>query len=144
GQRSMLTFCQYWPEPNRAEILDTKGLSTGLAYLNSNPSRKVKEDFGLIRYDYNASSKDSFSLNLTQSQGLRQNPADDPIFRSNDRRVLYTLSAQNTHIFPPTILNTAMFGVSHARGQNSNLTLEPFPANLLMMTGEGNGSPGAF
>src|SRR5436309_13210225 len=143
-QRGMLPFFQYWPEPNGAEILDTKGLPTGLAYLNSNPSRKVKEDFGLIRYDYNASTTDSFSLNLTESQGLRNNPADDPIFRSNDRRVLYTLSFQNTHIFSPTILNTAMFGVSHARGQNSNLTLEPFPSNLLMMTGEGKGAPGAF
>jgi len=143
-QRGMLPFFQYWPEPNGAEILDPRGLPTGLAYFNSNPSRKVKEDFGLIRYDYNASTTDSFSLNLTESQGLRNNPADDPIFRSNDRRVLYTLSFQNTHIFSPTILNTAMFGVSHARGQNSNLTLEPFPSNLLMMTGEGKGAPGAF
>src|SRR2546427_6601927 len=37
-----------------------------------------------------------------------------------------------------------MFGVSHARGQNSNLPLEAFPANLLMMTGEGRNAPGAF
>ena len=143
-QRGMLPFFQYWPAPNGDEILDTRGFPTGVAYLNTNPSRKVKEDFGLIRYDYNVSSNDSFSLNLTESQGLRQNPADDPIFRGNDRRVLYTLSAQNTHIFSPTILNTAMFGVSHARGQNSNLPLEPFPSNLLMMTGEGRNAPGAF
>ncbi|PYS38356.1 MAG: TonB-dependent receptor [Acidobacteria bacterium] len=143
-QRGMLPFFAYWPEPNGAEILDTRGLPTGLAYLNSNPSRKVKEDFGLIRYDYNVSSKDSFSLNLTESQGLRNNPADDPIFRSNDRRVLYTLGLQNTHIFSPTILNTANFGVSHARGQNSNLPLQAFPDNLLMMTGAGKGAPGAF
>src|SRR5207249_7793122 len=143
-QRGMLPFFQYWPEPNGAEILDPRGLPTGLAYFNSNPSRKVKEDFGLIRYDYNLSSKDSFSLNLTESQGLRNNPADDPIFRSNDRRVLYTLSAQNTHIFSPNILNTAMFGVSHARGQNQQGPLEPFPSNLLLMTGEGKTMPGAF
>ena len=108
----MLPFFQYWPAPNGDEILDTRGFPTGLAYLNTNPSRKVKEDFGLIRYDYNVSTKDSFSLNLSESQGLRNNPADDPIFRGNDRRVLYTLSLQNTHIFSPRILNTAMFGVS--------------------------------
>src|SRR5262249_37939529 len=35
----MLPFFKYWPEPNGAEILDTKGLPTGLAYANSNPSR---------------------------------------------------------------------------------------------------------
>jgi hypothetical protein len=143
-QRGMLPFFQYWPAPNGAEILDTRGLPTGVAYFNSNPKRKVKEDFGLIRYDYNASTKDSFSLNLTESQGLRNNPADDPIFRSNDRRVLYTLSAQNTHVFSPSVLNTAMFGISHARGQNSNLPLEAFPDNLLMMTGGGRNAPGAF
>ena len=143
-QRGMLPFFRYWPEPNGPEILDTRGFPTGLAYNDSNPSRKVKEHFGLIRYDYNVSAKDSFSLNLTESQGLRNNPADDPIFRSNDRRVLYTLSGQNTHIFSPTILNTAMFGVSHARGQNSNLPLEAFPSNLLFMSGEGKGAPGAF
>ena len=143
-QRGMLPFFQYWPVPNGAEILDTKGLPTGLAYANSNPSRKVKEDFGLLRYDYNVSPRDSFSMNLTESQGLRNVPADDPIFVSNDRRVLYTLSAQNTHIFSPTILNTAMFGVSHARGQNRQVPLEAFPESLLMMTGEGKGAPGAF
>src|SRR5881296_430462 len=88
-QRGMLPFFAYWPEPNGAEILDTRGLPTGLAYLNSNPSRRVGEDFGLTRYDYNVSNKDSFSLNLTESQGLRNAPADDPIFRGNDRRVLY-------------------------------------------------------
>src|SRR3989441_13149601 len=117
-QRGMLPFFKYWPDANGPEILDARGLPTGLAYALSSPARKVKEDFGLIRYDYNATTKDSFSLNLSQSQGLRNNPADDPIFVSNDRRVLYTLSAQNTHIFSPRILNTAMFGVSHARGQN--------------------------
>src|SRR5947208_4493021 len=136
-QRNMLPFFKYWPEPNGAEILDTRGLPTGLAYNNSNPSRKVKEHFGLIRYDYNVSRRDTFSLNLSESQGLRNNPADDPIFRSNDRRVLYTLSAQNTHIFSPRALNTVMFGVSHARGQNREAPLAQFPAKLLVMGGEG-------
>src|SRR5262245_35169089 len=87
-QRGMLPFFKYWPEPNGAEILDTRGLPTGLAYANTNPSRKVKEDFGLVRYDYNPTTRDSFSLNLSESQGLRNVPADDPIFISNDRRVL--------------------------------------------------------
>ena len=142
-ERRMLPFFRYWPEPNGPELL-SGGLPTGLAYNYSNPSKKVKEDFGLIRYDYNASSKDTFSVNLTESQGLRNMPADDPIFRGNDRRVLYTLSLQNTHIFSPTVLNTAMFGVSHARGTNSNLPLEAFPSSLLFMSGEGKGAPGAI
>src|SRR5439155_17753847 len=44
----------------------------------------------------------------------------------------------------PTILNTAMLGFSHARGQNRQVPLETFPDNLLMMTGEGKSAPGAF
>src|SRR5262245_8755072 len=134
-QRGMLPFFQYWPEPNGAEILDTKGLPTGLAYANSNPSRKVKEDFGLIRYDYNASTKDSLSSNFTTSRGLRLDPSDDPIFRSNDRRTLYTLGVQETHIFSPNVLNTANFGFSHARGQNQVTPIEAFPESLVMLKG---------
>src|SRR5438093_1041835 len=81
-QRGMLPFFKYWPEPNGREITDLRGLPTGLAYHNSNPSRKVKEDFGLVRYDYNFSKKDSFSTNVTQSQGLLNDPRADPIFFS--------------------------------------------------------------
>src|SRR5262245_35345048 len=143
-QRGILPFFKYWPEPNGAEILDPRGLPTGVAYYNSNPRRKVKEDFGLIRYDYNISGTDSFSMNFTESQGLRNNPADDPIFISNDRRVLYTLGLTQTHIFSPNILNTATFGFSHARGQNQQKPLEAFPESLLMVTGEGRNVPGAI
>src|SRR5216117_2368535 len=58
-QRGMLPFFRYWPEPNGAEILDVRGLPTGLAYNNSNPSRRVGEDFGLFRYDYNVSTRNT-------------------------------------------------------------------------------------
>jgi hypothetical protein len=143
-QRGMFPFFQYWPAPNGAEITDTRGLPTGLAYYNSNPARIVGENFGLTRYDYNMSSSDSFSSNFTVSRGLRRDPAPDPIFRSNDRRSLYTLSLQETHIFSPSILNTATFGVSHARGQNQVKPLEAFPDNLLMMKGGDRNNPGAF
>jgi hypothetical protein len=143
-QRGMLPFFRYWPEPNGAEILNLRGLPTGLAYNNSNPSRRVNEDFGLVRYDYNMSSNDSFSANFTTSKGLRLDPADNPIFRSNDQRRLYTLGVQETHIFSPTILNVAMFGFSHARGQNQTKPLEAFPDNLLLMTGDNRNNPGSF
>src|SRR5262245_15623278 len=73
-QRDMLRFFKYWPEPNGAEILDARGLPTGTAYNNSNPSRRVGENFGLARYDYNISGKDSLSTNFTATQGLRLDP----------------------------------------------------------------------
>src|SRR5215471_13290579 len=48
----MLPFANYfWPAPNGPEILQN-GLPTGSAYATSNPKRKVREDFGLLRFDY--------------------------------------------------------------------------------------------
>jgi hypothetical protein len=143
-QRNMLRFFRYWPEPNGAEIFDVSGLPTGTAYHNSNPSRRVSENFGLTRYDYNVSSQDSLSTNFSVSKGLLNDPRADPIFRSNDQRSLYTLGVQETHIFSPTILNVGMFGFSHARGQNEIKPLEAFPEDLLLMKGGDRSNPGAF
>jgi hypothetical protein len=143
-QPGILPFFKYWPEPNGAEILDARGLPTGLAYNNSNPSRRVKEDFGLFRYDYNVTGKASISANFTESQGLRNDPSANPVFRSNEPRILYTLGLQETHIFSPTILNTAMFGFSHARGENQVKPYETFPESLLLMSGGGRNNPGAI
>jgi Carboxypeptidase regulatory-like domain len=148
-QRDMLPFFKYWPEPNGAEILDAKGLPTGMAYNNSNPSRSVGENFGLARYDYNISRRDSLSTNFTVSQGIRMDPGGgaaqpDPIFRSNDERSLYTVGVQQTHIFSPTVLNVANFGFSHAHGQNQVKPIDEFPDNLLLMKGDTQKNPGAF
>ncbi|HEY6328508.1 MAG TPA: carboxypeptidase-like regulatory domain-containing protein, partial [Blastocatellia bacterium] len=57
----MLPFANYfWPAPNGRELL-TNGLPSGSAYAISNPAQAIREDFGLIRFDLNASDKDSFS-----------------------------------------------------------------------------------
>ena len=143
-QRDMLRFFQYWPAPNGAEILDTRGLPTGLAYNNSNPSRRVKENFALVRYDYTISGSDSLSMNISTSRGLLNDPSQDPLFRSNDRRDLYTVGLQQTHIFSPSVLNTFTFGFSHARGSNQVKPIEAFPDNLLLMRGDNQGNPGAI
>ncbi len=51
-QRGMLPYANYfWPTPNGPEIL-VNGLPSGSAYAYSNPKRKVREDFGLLRFDY--------------------------------------------------------------------------------------------
>src|SRR3989449_4231178 len=55
----MLQYANYfWPAPTREIFRD--GLPTGSAYAVGNPKRKVREDFGLVRFDYSHSSKDSF------------------------------------------------------------------------------------
>src|SRR5262249_34676470 len=57
----------FWPAPNGGELfvpagLPNAGLPTGTAYAIGNPKRSIREDFGMVRFDYNVSSKDTFSV----------------------------------------------------------------------------------
>src|SRR5499427_2557606 len=55
----ILPYANYfWPAPNGPELL-SDGLPTGTAKAIGNPRRKVREDFGLIRFDNTTSTKDS-------------------------------------------------------------------------------------
>src|SRR5262249_50306444 len=56
-KQGMLPYANYfWPAPNVS-------LGGGLAQSYPNAIQKVREDFGLVRSDYNISSKDTFSAN---------------------------------------------------------------------------------
>ncbi|PYS36796.1 MAG: TonB-dependent receptor, partial [Acidobacteria bacterium] len=137
----MLPFFRYWPEPNGTELL-LNGLPTGTAVYSANPKRSVQEDFGLGRYDYYLSSKDSVSTNFTTDKGNRRNPLD-PTFLQAQETNLYTLSTQETHIFSPTLVNVANFGFSSTRAKNLAPPIAPFPDGLLFLSGGGRNNPGA-
>ena len=144
-QRGMLPYANlFYPTSNGPEDRDANGLLTGVARATSNPVRKRDEDFGLARFDYNLSSADSFSANYTVDQGRESNPADNTLFLANNTRDLYTLSVQQTHIFSPTILNTAMFGASRAGAVSQSNPLTPIPENLVFLKDETRKSPGAI
>src|SRR2546425_6594754 len=138
----MLPFFRYWPEPNGPEQL-LNGLPTGTARYSANPKRSVQEDFGLGRYDYYLSSKDSVNGNFTVDKGNRSNP-QDPTFLVAQETGLYTLSTQETHIFSPTLVNVANFGYSSARAQQKARPVTPFPDGLLFLSGGGRNNPGAI
>src|SRR5881296_4577194 len=138
----MLPFFRYWPEPNGPELL-RNGSPTGTAAYSANPKRSVQEDFGLGRYDYYITSKDSVSTNFTADKGNRRNPLD-PTFLQAQETNLYTLSTQETHIFSPTLVNVANFGYSRARAQNLAPPVAPFPDGLLFLSGGGRNNPGAI
>src|SRR5712691_5717443 len=56
----MLAYANaFWPAPTTPDAAN----GTALAYTNPGESRR--EDFGLARFDYNISTKDSFSINYT-------------------------------------------------------------------------------
>jgi len=144
-QRGMLPYAQlFYPTPNGPEVRDANGLLTGVSRAQSNPVRARNEDFGLGRFDYNLSAADSLSANYTVDQGRESNPADNTLFLAANTRDLYTLSVQETHIFSPTILNTAMFGASRAGAVSESVPVKPIPEDLVFLKDETRKSPGAI
>src|SRR5437773_2138203 len=139
----ILPFMRYWPAPNGPELLQN-GLPTGAALNFINTSRPVTEDFGLARVDYNLSSEDSLSTSFTADRGTRNNPQDNPIMSERSGNGLYTLSAQETHIFSPTVVNTATFGYARAWADQIATPDQPFPDSLLFMKGGNRNNPGAL
>jgi Carboxypeptidase regulatory-like domain len=136
----MLPYADYfWPVPNGPEIL-ANGLPTGSAYASSNPKRKVREDFGLLRLDYAHSSKDSFYVNFNGDDGFREAPQVDPVFLELTRQRSFVFGLRETHIFSPNVVNAATLGFSRARGTQVVAPATPTPSNLIFLTGTNPGS----
>jgi len=139
----ILPFFRYWPAPNGPELLQN-GLPTGAAFYFGNIRRPVNEDFGLSRFDYTLSTQDTVSINFSADRGNRNDPQANPVIVQNQANGLYTLSAQQTHIFSPTLVNTATFGWSRAWADQDGTPTEPFPESLIFLKGEGRKNPGAL
>ena len=136
----MLPYANYfWPAPNGPEVLQN-GLPSGSAYAYGNPKRKVREDFGLLRFDYTVSSKDSFFVNFTGDDGWRNNPSLDPVFTELSRQRSSVTGLQETHIFSPNVVNAATFGFSRTRGSQVVVPATTIPSNLTFLTGTNPGS----
>jgi hypothetical protein len=104
----------------------------------------VNEDFGLSRFDYTLSAQDSLSTSFSADRGSRNDPQANPIMVQNQANALYTLSAQGTHIFSPTVVNTANFGWSRTWANQDATPAEPFPDSLLFLKGGNRSNPGAI
>ncbi len=107
-----------WPVANGPE-LTTNGLpggpASGIAELFASPLQKIREDFGAARVDHVFSERDSFSANYAIDDG-HDNTATPFDPESTDIANLRSqvLSLEETHVFSPTLLNTARFGFSRA------------------------------
>jgi len=136
----MLPYANYfWPAANGPELL-TDGLPTGTAKAISNPKRKVREDFGLLRFDNTISTKDSFFVNFNADDGSRSAPPADPVFVTLTTQRSYLFGLQETHVFSPAVLNIATIGFSRAWGTQVQAPAVSIPSNLVFLTGTNPGS----
>jgi hypothetical protein len=129
-QTGMLPYLNYfWPAPNGAK------LGNGLAIAYATPGQKIREDFGLARYDQNISAKDSFSANYLIDDGDKDNPRPNPNFVDVSHIRNEVIGFQETHIFSPTLLNTANFGYTRSDALIATPPAVSIPASLSFITG---------
>lgn len=91
------------PAPNQGVLGDTA------LYVFSNPNR-AREGFVTSRLDHVFSASDSFFLRYTYDDATRRDLTNFALASRNNTTRMHSLSAEQTHIFSPRLLNTARFG----------------------------------
>jgi len=88
---------------------------SGIAEVFSSPLQTVREDFGTVRVDHTFSSRDTFSGIYTVDDGddftaTPSNPYSSDVVALREQ----VLSFEETHVFSPSLVNTARIGFSRA------------------------------
>jgi len=97
-----------WPVQNGPD------LGAGIAEAFSHPLQTIREDFGTTRLDRILSQRDSLSGVYTVDDSGDITPTVNPLSVNLENLREQVLSLTETHVFSPTLLNTARFGFSHA------------------------------
>src|SRR5216117_425062 len=143
-QRGMLPLANtFWPVPNGSEVY-SNGLPTGTAYNYNNGVQKIYENFVMTRMDYVMSAKDSLFANYTFRDGERDQPQPDTYYTMYVPLRNQTFGLQETHVFSPTVVNSATLGWVRPFGASvtkPNGTGPAVPASLVFLAG---GNPGAI
>ena len=136
---AMLKYANaFWPAPSTPDRSDGSSISY------SNPPQKIGESFGLARYDYVVSSKDSFYANVTWDNGLRINPwggggGGDPNFQTVADYIAKTFSLKETHVFSSSLVNIATVGYAGTYADSVNAPAKPMSPDVVFLEG---GNPG--
>src|SRR5215831_7907652 len=125
----------FWPAPNGPDLPD------GTAWSYTNPAQSINEHFGLTRFDYTISSKDSFSANYTIDTGVRNEPRPNPYFIQTSELSSQTLGLKETRVFSPSLVNVATLGYARTYATQVNHPVVPVPQSLVFLPG---GNPGAI
>jgi hypothetical protein len=113
---SVQPLLHLWPTPPvGTPELDIPGQTYGISQFFSSPLQTIREDFGTVRADHTFSQKDSLAAIYTIDDGgdltaTPANPFSTDIVTLREQ----VLSLEETHVFSPTLLNTARFGFSRA------------------------------
>jgi hypothetical protein len=88
---------------------------SGIAEVFGSPLQTVREDFGTVRVDHMFSSRDTFSGIYTVDDGddftaTPSNPYSSDVVALREQ----VLSFEETHVFSPSLVNTARVGFSRA------------------------------
>jgi len=130
----------FYPAPNGPEVL-TNGLPSGTAYNYNSAVEPRHENFGLVRFDYVISLRDTFSANYTIDDGERDVPQPNANFIQIIPLRAQTLGLQETHVFSPTIVNSLTLGYARPSAGQVNAPAVTIPSNLLFLAG---GNPGSI
>ncbi len=114
-----------WPVANGPELLTSTGTASGIAEGFSNPLQTIREDFGTARLDQIFTDKDSLAAVYTADDSEAHSPTPNPFTLVDILLREQVASLSETHIFSPSLLNTATFGFSRGRFYfNSGTTVD--------------------
>jgi len=107
---SVQPLLNLWPTPS-----PTDPTFNGISAVSSSPLQTIQENFGTARLDHVFSSKDTFSAVYTIDDGgdvtaTIADPYSTDILNLTEQ----VASLEETHIFSPSLLNSARFGFSRA------------------------------
>jgi hypothetical protein len=105
-----------WPTPAASDPdFTVPGQKFGIAQVFSSPRQTIREDFGTARFDHIFSQKDSLAGIYTADDGddFTATPLD-PFSADIVALREQVLSLEETHVFSPSLLNTARVGFSRA------------------------------
>jgi hypothetical protein len=122
---SIQPLLDLWPVANGAELLTSTGTASGIAEAFSNPLQTIREDFGTARLDQIFTDKDSLAGVYTVDDSDAHSPTTNPFTLVDIFLREQVASLSETHVFSPTLLNTATFGFSRGRFYfNSGTTVD--------------------
>ena len=118
---SVQPLLNLWPTPTATDPdFPVSGacptpIKCGIAEVFSSPLQKIQEDFGTARFDHIFSRKDTLAAIYTVDDGRDVTATTaDPFSTDLVNLREQVVSMEETHIFSPTLLNTARIGYSRA------------------------------